>query len=116
MIRRPPRSTLSSSSAASDVYKRQVIKQHVLVGGTEYELQELYGAQPDHTWDSGTDSGSADCVICMESCASTAVLPCRHLCLCSTCSATFRLRNVQCPVCRQKVAALLQIDLCNEGP
>ena len=24
MIRRPPRSTLSSSSAASDVYKRQV--------------------------------------------------------------------------------------------
>ena len=27
MIRRPPRSTLSSSSAASDVYKRQVIAQ-----------------------------------------------------------------------------------------
>src|SRR5674536_163744 len=26
MIRRPPRSTLSSSSAASDVYKRQVFK------------------------------------------------------------------------------------------
>src|SRR5664279_2231793 len=26
MIRRPPRSTLSSSSAASDVYKRQVVK------------------------------------------------------------------------------------------
>src|SRR5664279_712397 len=26
MIRRPPRSTLSSSSAASDVYKRQVIR------------------------------------------------------------------------------------------
>eukprot|EP00658_Telonema_sp_P-2_P022938 TRINITY_DN19186_c0_g1_i1.p1 TRINITY_DN19186_c0_g1~~TRINITY_DN19186_c0_g1_i1.p1 ORF type:complete len:120 (-),score=22.97 TRINITY_DN19186_c0_g1_i1:26-385(-) len=29
MIRRPPRSTLSSSSAASDVYKRQLI--HLLV-------------------------------------------------------------------------------------
>src|SRR5665648_286138 len=27
MIRRPPRSTLSSSSAASDVYKRQVLEQ-----------------------------------------------------------------------------------------
>src|SRR5664280_3463201 len=27
MIRRPPRSTLSSSSAASDVYKRQVLAQ-----------------------------------------------------------------------------------------
>eukprot|EP00658_Telonema_sp_P-2_P019679 TRINITY_DN17762_c0_g1_i2.p1 TRINITY_DN17762_c0_g1~~TRINITY_DN17762_c0_g1_i2.p1 ORF type:complete len:160 (+),score=41.80 TRINITY_DN17762_c0_g1_i2:115-594(+) len=30
MIRRPPRSTLSSSSAASDVYKRQVLWQHLL--------------------------------------------------------------------------------------
>ena len=27
MIRRPPRSTLSSSSAASDVYKRQIKKE-----------------------------------------------------------------------------------------
>eukprot|EP00658_Telonema_sp_P-2_P049000 TRINITY_DN3725_c0_g5_i2.p1 TRINITY_DN3725_c0_g5~~TRINITY_DN3725_c0_g5_i2.p1 ORF type:complete len:293 (+),score=67.30 TRINITY_DN3725_c0_g5_i2:108-986(+) len=31
MIRRPPRSTLSSSSAASDVYKRQVL----ILGGTD---------------------------------------------------------------------------------
>src|SRR5674536_371467 len=31
MIRRPPRSTLSSSSAASDVYKRQVRRLCVLV-------------------------------------------------------------------------------------
>src|SRR5674536_88011 len=30
MIRRPPRSTLSSSSAASDVYKRQVLVEHLL--------------------------------------------------------------------------------------
>src|SRR5665648_1298568 len=31
MIRRPPRSTLSSSSAASDVYKRQAVT-HMLFG------------------------------------------------------------------------------------
>eukprot|EP00658_Telonema_sp_P-2_P029656 TRINITY_DN22520_c0_g1_i1.p1 TRINITY_DN22520_c0_g1~~TRINITY_DN22520_c0_g1_i1.p1 ORF type:complete len:156 (-),score=49.06 TRINITY_DN22520_c0_g1_i1:190-657(-) len=31
MIRRPPRSTLSSSSAASDVYKRQVVSHLTLV-------------------------------------------------------------------------------------
>src|SRR5674536_19149 len=29
MIRRPPRSTLSSSSAASDVYKRQILGQYL---------------------------------------------------------------------------------------
>src|SRR5664280_849274 len=31
MIRRPPRSTLSSSSAASDVYKRQALELHQLL-------------------------------------------------------------------------------------
>ena len=33
MIRRPPRSTLDRSSAASDVYKRQVAVDHVAVEG-----------------------------------------------------------------------------------
>src|SRR5674536_382770 len=32
MIRRPPRSTLSSSSAASDVYKRQAMAERVSIG------------------------------------------------------------------------------------
>eukprot|EP00658_Telonema_sp_P-2_P071040 TRINITY_DN60373_c0_g1_i1.p1 TRINITY_DN60373_c0_g1~~TRINITY_DN60373_c0_g1_i1.p1 ORF type:complete len:118 (-),score=44.89 TRINITY_DN60373_c0_g1_i1:50-403(-) len=49
MIRRPPRSTLSSSSAASDVYKRQVDHRLVVIVGpcsvhdtkaaTEYALR-----------------------------------------------------------------------------
>src|SRR5674536_233374 len=38
MIRRPPRSTLSSSSAASDVYKRQGDKGNVLLTVTDWVL------------------------------------------------------------------------------
>eukprot|EP00658_Telonema_sp_P-2_P056183 TRINITY_DN44663_c0_g1_i2.p2 TRINITY_DN44663_c0_g1~~TRINITY_DN44663_c0_g1_i2.p2 ORF type:complete len:101 (-),score=36.47 TRINITY_DN44663_c0_g1_i2:403-705(-) len=38
MIRRPPRSTLSSSSAASDVYKRQELEQQL--AGSELQLQQ----------------------------------------------------------------------------
>src|SRR5664280_3702632 len=38
MIRRPPRSTLSSSSAASDVYKRQVEDGQGVRGGVAREL------------------------------------------------------------------------------
>src|SRR5674536_22346 len=38
MIRRPPRSTLSSSSAASDVDKRQDIGNGVATAGIEYYL------------------------------------------------------------------------------
>src|SRR5664279_1320535 len=42
MIRRPPRSTLSSSSAASDVYKRQVYR---LIAG-QRDLPEFLVANP----------------------------------------------------------------------
>src|SRR5664279_6486227 len=39
MIRRPPRSTLSSSSAASDVYKRQVLcaEEQEVAGAKSFE-------------------------------------------------------------------------------
>src|SRR5664280_1435901 len=41
MIRRPPRSTLSSSSAASDVYKRQGHDSHRTSGLLREDLDEL---------------------------------------------------------------------------
>eukprot|EP00656_Telonema_subtile_P017333 TRINITY_DN1927_c0_g1_i3.p1 TRINITY_DN1927_c0_g1~~TRINITY_DN1927_c0_g1_i3.p1 ORF type:complete len:211 (-),score=38.72 TRINITY_DN1927_c0_g1_i3:53-685(-) len=40
MIRRPPRSTLSSSSAASDVYKRQVYKRYLTVQNRTVEYPD----------------------------------------------------------------------------
>eukprot|EP00658_Telonema_sp_P-2_P023166 TRINITY_DN19278_c0_g1_i1.p1 TRINITY_DN19278_c0_g1~~TRINITY_DN19278_c0_g1_i1.p1 ORF type:complete len:123 (+),score=24.54 TRINITY_DN19278_c0_g1_i1:118-486(+) len=46
MIRRPPRSTLSSSSAASDVYKRQELIKHLLArGGSAAATGLLSGLQ-----------------------------------------------------------------------
>eukprot|EP00658_Telonema_sp_P-2_P008717 TRINITY_DN13295_c0_g1_i4.p1 TRINITY_DN13295_c0_g1~~TRINITY_DN13295_c0_g1_i4.p1 ORF type:complete len:302 (+),score=100.59 TRINITY_DN13295_c0_g1_i4:125-1030(+) len=42
MIRRPPRSTLSSSSAASDVYKRQVYRKSGAVQSFEELLRNLF--------------------------------------------------------------------------
>eukprot|EP00656_Telonema_subtile_P018041 TRINITY_DN1972_c0_g1_i11.p1 TRINITY_DN1972_c0_g1~~TRINITY_DN1972_c0_g1_i11.p1 ORF type:complete len:429 (-),score=144.42 TRINITY_DN1972_c0_g1_i11:186-1472(-) len=41
MIRRPPRSTLSSSSAASDVYKRQVLNNSLESSGTNIPWDDL---------------------------------------------------------------------------
>src|SRR5674536_6839 len=38
MIRRPPRSTLSSSSAASDVYKRQLLDIHGIFPLTRHDI------------------------------------------------------------------------------
>eukprot|EP00656_Telonema_subtile_P038289 TRINITY_DN42_c0_g1_i3.p1 TRINITY_DN42_c0_g1~~TRINITY_DN42_c0_g1_i3.p1 ORF type:complete len:280 (-),score=56.24 TRINITY_DN42_c0_g1_i3:255-1094(-) len=59
MIRRPPRSTLSSSSAASDVYKRQVSTQSTGNPGSTMATQYASPAQrirtsfPTHTADGG---------------------------------------------------------------
>ena len=49
MIRRPPRSTLSSSSAASDVYKRQVVDgtAHTKAELDFKRVAHLYGLSPD---------------------------------------------------------------------
>src|SRR5678815_5448011 len=46
MIRRPPRSTLDRSSAASDVYKRQLLDQFVR-GGSQAAFAELVGRHLD---------------------------------------------------------------------
>src|SRR5450756_3136959 len=49
MIRRPPRSTQSRSSAASDVYKRQLKKYGMMVAdnGADWYV----GGAPDPRWD-----------------------------------------------------------------
>ena len=61
-------------------------------------------------------SGSADiidgaeCVICLTERRTTIVMPCRHLCLCTSCAEDLRLVSNTCPVCRGPVARFLAID------
>jgi len=55
-----------------------------------------------------------DCVICMSEPRDTAVLPCRHMCLCGSCAQTMRsrlqYRSYRCPMCRERVSSLLQMN------
>ena len=51
----------------------------------------------------------AECVICMSDMRDTLILPCRHLCLCSTCAESLRYQASNCPICRSPFRALLQI-------
>ena len=46
MIRRPPRSPLDRSSAASDGYKRQTLNK---VDALEWELRQIDGVETTHT-------------------------------------------------------------------
>jgi hypothetical protein len=99
----------------------------VQIDNTVYTLQEIYGfTDPTGTGieePQSPDSQTAEedlqtmreCVICMSEPKDTAVLPCRHLCLCRDCAEVLRLQGrrpggnasstsagpPKCPICRQ---------------
>jgi hypothetical protein len=43
-----------------------------------------------------------ECVVCLSDLKDTAVLPCRHMCLCSQCGEQLRHQSNRCPICRQR--------------
>lgn len=48
-----------------------------------------------------------ECVICMSDERDTMLLPCRHLCLCSSCAQSLRYQASSCPICRCPFRAAL---------
>ena len=53
-----------------------------------------------------TNNGN-ECVICIDGPKTIVLFPCKHLCLCSKCSATQNVK--QCPICGVGVQYLLVI-------
>lgn len=110
----------------TDVSLLTVIKQKLRYGERGYELHEIFGIEKNcdkspmsvkaTASDSGTslagldDPNGTDCVICLSDARDTTVLPCRHLCLCSRCAEVLRANSRRCPICRQPVSSMLQID------
>lgn len=45
------------------------------------------------------EEGGRDCVVCQSAAVSVVLLPCRHACVCHSCSARFQA----CPICRAAV-------------
>ncbi|KAL5701721.1 RING-type E3 ubiquitin transferase [Ranunculus cassubicifolius] len=87
----------------------KVIKQILWVDGVRYELREIYGiAKSAETGFDDSDPGK-ECVICMSEPKDTAVLPCRHMCMCSDCAKELRLMSNKCPICRQPIEQLIEI-------
>nr|BAC41920.1 unknown protein [Arabidopsis thaliana] len=86
--------------------KIEVVKQILWVNKRRYELLEIYGIE--NTVD-GSDEGK-ECVVCLSEPRDTTVLPCRHMCMCSGCAKALRFQTNLCPVCRQPVEMLLEIN------
>eukprot|EP00658_Telonema_sp_P-2_P048263 TRINITY_DN36718_c0_g1_i2.p1 TRINITY_DN36718_c0_g1~~TRINITY_DN36718_c0_g1_i2.p1 ORF type:complete len:117 (+),score=12.54 TRINITY_DN36718_c0_g1_i2:76-426(+) len=101
MIRRPPRSTLSSSSAASDVYKRQTYTASDDGSGAQYEsLYTPIRSTPTHGGDDDDDgNGQHSSGILMSSAQTTTTAYNHH-------NASTRSRVVSCSVTTQAVDAV----------
>lgn len=93
----------------SDTGRVRAIKQTVLFSGTRegqsFILYDVYGAPRE----SDPDFNYPDCVICLCEASDTVVLPCRHMCVCSGCAASFGEQTSRCPICRAPVRTLLRI-------
>ncbi|XP_043724412.1 probable E3 ubiquitin-protein ligase LUL3 isoform X2 [Telopea speciosissima] len=87
----------------------RVVKQILWVDGVRYELREIYGIGDSVEAGLGDNDEGKECVICMTEPKDTAVLPCRHLCMCRECANELKNQSNKCPICRQAIQELLEI-------
>lgn len=95
-----------------NLYQTEVVSQKTQVKKRAFESQDIYGL--DRTTDpySGEDNL---CVICMTMPRDTALCPCRHLCMCSSCTAQLLKRSNKCPVCRHYISETIRISRVQQG-
>ncbi|RNF11255.1 hypothetical protein TraAM80_01044 [Trypanosoma rangeli] len=105
--------------------KRRVISQIITAGGSAYVVEDLFGVDGDGSGAAGghpevmlgttivPHEGEEDedglCVICLTMAKDTAVMPCRHMCLCKGCAEELMRHTPKCPVCRGSVSTLLHM-------
>ncbi|CAD2222317.1 hypothetical protein AGDE_00051 [Angomonas deanei] len=104
--------------------KRRVISQIVTASGNAYVVENLYGIDSDNPAGQGGDGvmvGSTIvphegednedglCVICLTNDKDTAVMPCRHMCMCKECGEELLKHKPVCPVCRAPISTLLHM-------
>ncbi|KAL6191113.1 hypothetical protein ACLB2K_037505 [Fragaria x ananassa] len=93
-----------------DPFQVKVIKQILWIDEVRYEVREIYGIATSAVGFDDNDPGK-ECVICMTEPKDTAVLPCRHMCMCSDCAKELRIQSNKCPICRQPIEALIEIKM-----
>ena len=70
---------------------------------------QLRGSLTSNQYKSIGSENSFECVICMSEERDTMLLPCRHLCLCSSCAQSLRFQANSCPICRCPFKAALNL-------
>ncbi|KAF7813769.1 putative E3 ubiquitin-protein ligase LUL4 [Senna tora] len=94
-------------------FQVKVDRQILWTDGLRYELKELYGIGGSAAAGFDDNDTGKECVICMTEPKDTAVLPCRHMCMCGECAQALWLQSNKCPICRQPIEELIQIKINN---
>ncbi|KAL9418196.1 hypothetical protein AB3S75_041081 [Citrus x aurantiifolia] len=97
-----------SKAADENSVERQVLdvpkpadetpKEEPLVARLKARMQEM--KEKEQKYQGNGDPNSHMCKVCFESPTAAILLPCRHFCLCKSCS----LACSECPICRTKIS------------
>ncbi|KAL3128939.1 RING domain-containing protein [Cryptosporidium hominis] len=88
----------------------EIKRQCVLYNGKAFEIQNIFGLSNKSSKASKNDEDSEKCVICLTNNRETILLPCRHACLCKICSNTLFKNTQDCPICRNSVLGVVNIE------
>lgn len=75
------------------------------------EVESLQGMEDVVSCDSLRSNFSGRCVVCHGRDACVALLPCAHVCLCTSCAGTYTSRKETCPMCSQVYDDTLRVYL-----
>ena len=105
------------------------VRQVCSVGKIQFLLQDIYGIENKkqlnkeklgyekdvNNPNSAGEDEDTNCVVCLSEPRDTIMLPCRHLCLCSSCADKLRYQHGNCPFCRMPFQALLRLKAIKNG-
>lgn len=78
----------------------------VVIDGVVSTISKVYRQQDDNGSGEGFSEGL--CLICCAETATVVVFPCRHCCMCRSCSDRFATLSSHCPFCRAAVTELIE--------
>lgn len=87
-----------------------------------FEIKSIYGIKdsqktPSKGGDEAAQVGVAEegegkeCLICLSEPRNTLIMPCGHLCVCSTCGNELQTKKYDCPICRGAIGSLIPFDI-----
>lgn len=76
-----------------------------------YLINDIYGMEARYKPKGDESSDVSDCVVCLSEPRVYALYPCRHLCLCHSCSVSITSNGNRCPICRQVGDFLLHFPM-----